>query len=239
MAYLISKFGFSGEPRLQIAGEEVYFPLRFGNNWQSLRVGVLFSSVCVGLDNNQGDVGLNRTIYGVSVCRGYKGYFDPSPDDCFAMWPGKFAATIGLLSTAAIPYAANFNNGVCLAQKHSAYSVYSEIGNNTACFLVDWFQQHQSLSAFYYDFDRATTPGSMRGLLYAPSTVADARVHRSYQQFIIDMSTPAPVNTNNPAPVQALVYAGTANIFDTVSLFTNVTASSVWHVAAVAVIRWS
>lgn len=239
MAYLITKFGRPNQPRLQVAGEEVYFPLKMGNNWQTLRVGVLLSLNCV-----TGSNGLN-TVYGVSICRGTKGFYDPAPDDCFAYILGGYPTAgnpaLGSIDTTAIPYTVSLTSGGCLYQKRIGYSAATTSANSGCIFPIDWYQPHDYLSAFYIDFDRATTAGSMRALLWAPVSVANARVNKTYPQFLSDMGTASPANMGNPAsstPV-SLVYAGTANIFDTVSVFSNITANAVMNVAGVAVARFT
>jgi hypothetical protein len=231
MAFLIEKFSRPGTPVLQIAGEEVYFPLKMGNNWGKIRIGVMVTF---------GKLYVTQATFplkiGASVCKGNKGFFHPSPVICFATSIGAHPCYI--LSASGTPTAGRFWTGTTMWKKNALSTSNVTAGASTAYSLSDWETPgHQVISALYFDFDRVTTASTMTATFYAPVSDVNARVNIPTATFISNVqggSTPSSTSSIG-APTISMTTA--ESDLDTITLFCSETTGPVMNVYGICVAR--
>lgn len=229
---------------MQIAGEEVFFPLGLGNNWGKLRIGLRCCAYSIaGMQDAMQltNVNYNDFRIGAALCNGRQGFFTPGATDTFGIYGGQATGYPTVLSTAAIPWSVSVAGGYTFFQRQGANTQHTVRSNSTGSITVrSYISTNVYWSPLYFDFDRVTTSGSIVYSLFARTTAQIATVpNTSFAEFFTGMNiTTAPTNTTNVAnTVQTTAYLGTANYFDTLSIFCNSTANFILEISHVAVAR--
>jgi len=233
MAYLIEKFRRPGMPVLQIAGEEVYFPLKMGNNWGKIRIGVMLTFNKLYTTTSTFPLKI-----GTAVCLGNKGFFHPAPDSCFAGTLGAHPSFI-LAPPTGTPAVARFTTGATLWRKDALGARYVSAANATGYVLSDWQTPgHQVISAVYFDFDRVTTASTMTANFFAPVSDPNARVNIPTTTFISNtQSGSTPSSTSNLNGTTTFAMTSSDLVLDTVTIFCSETAGLAMNVYGICVAR--
>jgi hypothetical protein len=232
------------EKAMQVAGEEVFFPLGFGNNWGKLRIGLrCYAYSTAGMQDavTLGVVNYNDFRIGAAVCNGSQGFFTPGATDVVGIYGGTANGFPTVISVAAIPYSVSVANGYIFFQRQGANTQHVARTNSTGSLTVrSYISTNVYWSLLYFDFDRVTTSGSIVSSLFGRTTAQIATVpNASFAEFLAGMNTTTtPANMTNIGNLpQTTAYAGTLNYFDTVSIFCNATANFVLDISHVAVAR--
>lgn len=231
---------------LQLAGEEIFFPMRIANNWSKLRIGLrcYIQLIAASEDAKQlTNLNYNNQRIGVGLCNGTQGFLHPNPTDVIALYNGAGDGVIFNLVTAAVPYTSAQCNGYTFFQNQGNTPQHTPKLNSVGSFTVRHYNTGRIFYVpFYYDFDRVTTPGSLVVSVFARTAAQVATVpNTTFDTFMTGMftnGTPAST-TNLGSTVLTVAYTGTLNYFDTLSVFSNCTANSVLEIGTLAVARFT
>lgn len=229
-----------GEKRLQIACEECFFPLPFGNDWMHIRVGVL-AQFQHSLSVANTEIVMSPAWWGVAVCNGNRGAFSPNAD-CLGVSPGQDPmsrqSTVAWYSNTGVGGTGSAGSSTFV--KKGAYGVEAESFNSASYLSASEGDRYNytlaRMSHYYFEINRsarATAVGFVRA-------IADTTLSRNYTyaDLMNGMALATPLNTSLPgasgSPVTlAEPYGG---VYDTLSLFSSF-AIPRWNISALAVAR--